>query len=232
MDKVTSFIRQGDGRFLLLKLAKVSHLYRNINQTAERVRNGDIVLDLSSMEKVKHPFLLPLLTASPNPFSYVLTPYTILTPPLHFLWTPYSSDAWSLSLVTLFLLHFPTEPQRPYLSNDREFVAAAIQRIIQWRMYFRDLGHWPIPLVARRDRWVTPLQPNTNYIYPLGFLTVVLHFLSSSLFFCCCMNNSAPSLFWSWLMSWWCSMMSQIHVRTLETSLGSRILYIAFFGGR
>ena len=74
---MTNFIRHGDGRFLLLKLAKVSHLYRNVNQTAERVRNGDIVLDLSSMEK------------------------------------------------------------RPYLSNDREFVAAAIQRIIQWRMYFR-----------------------------------------------------------------------------------------------
>ena len=62
MDKVTNFIRHGDGRFLLLKLAKVSHLYRNVNQTAERVRNGDIVLDLSSMEKVSTANTLPSYT--------------------------------------------------------------------------------------------------------------------------------------------------------------------------
>jgi hypothetical protein len=95
---VTNFIRQGDGRFLLVKLAKFSHLYKNIKQTAEKVRQGDIILDLSSMEK------------------------------------------------------------RPYLSNDKEFVAAAIQRIVQWRLYFRDLGHWPAPLAARRDRFMAELS--------------------------------------------------------------------------
>ena len=60
----TPLIHHGDGRFLLLKLAKVSHLYRNINQTAERVRNGDIVLDLSSMEKVRLPYSLLTLSSS------------------------------------------------------------------------------------------------------------------------------------------------------------------------
>jgi hypothetical protein len=42
MDKVANFIRQGDGRFLLLKLAKVSHLYKNVGKTAEKVRNGEV----------------------------------------------------------------------------------------------------------------------------------------------------------------------------------------------
>jgi hypothetical protein len=59
MDKVANFIRQGDGRFLLLKLAKVSHLYKNVGKTAEKVRNGEV--------RVYHSLSLPA-PSLPVPF--------------------------------------------------------------------------------------------------------------------------------------------------------------------
>jgi len=70
MDKVANFIRQGDGRFLLLKLAKVSHLYKNVGKTAEKVRNGEVRVYLSlpapSLQKVRNGEVRPRRVSLPS----------------------------------------------------------------------------------------------------------------------------------------------------------------------